>query len=265
MFFIFQISLISIFYYLSNVYSSFGGFVVSKYTLCRPLIGGFICGLILGDLEKGIEIGVAMQLAFMGAFAVGGAWTMDIGVVSYPVTAVAILSNLDVGTALAIGTPISILAANLIQLVRGFNTFCARLMKKGIDEVNYKKIFLAHVIYSQIFLFLMSFILSFVFIYYGAGAVSAFLALLPETILHALSQLAKVLPAVGMALLLKYNISNKVMFIFFIFGFMLFAYAGMSFIPIAIIALVIAFLFYRTDFSNNEPTQNTQAQEEEIL
>ena len=137
-------------------------------------------------------------------------------------------------------------------------------MKKGIDEVNYKKIFLAHVIYSQIFLFLMSFILSFVFIYYGVGAISAFLDMLPETILHALSQLAKVLPAVGMALLLKYNISNKVMFIFFIFGFMLFSYAGMTFIPIAIIGLVVAFFFYRTDSSNDHSISNFQEEEEAL-
>mgnify|MGYP000217072651 FL=1 len=67
-----------------------------------------------------------MQLAFMGSFAVGGAMTMDIGAVSFPVIAVAIISDLDVGAALAIATPISILAANLIQIVRGMNTIFAR-------------------------------------------------------------------------------------------------------------------------------------------
>lgn len=262
--FILKISLISLLYYLSNVYSSFGGFVLSKYTLCRPLIGGFLCGLILGDLQKGIEIGVAMQLAFMGSFAVGGAITMDIGAVSFPVTAVAILSNLDVGAALAIGTPISILAANLIQVVRAANTYFARIMRKGIEEGDEKKIILGHVLLPQLFLLTLSFAVSFVFIYFGASTVQSFINLLPNKILHALSQLASVLPAVGMALLLKYNINNKWMFIFFLLGFMLFSYAKMTFIPIAIIAVVIAYFYYRTDYSN-QPSDSMEESEDEVL
>ena len=265
--YILQISAISILYYLSNVYSSFGGFVISKYTLCRPLIGGFLCGLILGAVQKGIEIGVAMQLAFMGSFAVGGAMTMDIGAVSFPVIAVAIISDLDVGAALAIATPISILAANLIQIVRGMNTIFARIMRKGVEETNYKKILTGHFILPQLFLLVMSFIVSFVFIYFGASAVESFIDLLPERILHALSQLAKVLPAVGMALLLKYNITNNFMFVFFVFGFMLFAYAEMSFIPIAIIAMVIAYFYYRTDAIKKEVAEVVPDfdEEDEIL
>ncbi|WP_311376443.1 PTS mannose/fructose/sorbose/N-acetylgalactosamine transporter subunit IIC [Anaerococcus lactolyticus] len=263
--FILQISLISILYYLSNVYSSFGGFVISKYTLCRPLIGGFLCGIILGDLKKGIELGIAMQLAFMGTFAVGGAITMDIGAISYPVIAVAIISNLDVGAALAIATPISILAANLIQIVRGFNTICARKMRVAIEEVNYKNIIVSHYILPQLFLLVMSFTLSFVFIYFGAPALEAFVNMLPDKILNALGQFAKVLPAVGMALLLKYNINDRAMFLFFVFGFMLFSYAKMGFIPIAIIGLVVSFMYYKILEKNQFNDSKIDKDDEDII
>lgn len=43
--FVLQCVLISICYYLGHIYSSFGGFLVGNYTLCRPLVGGFICGV----------------------------------------------------------------------------------------------------------------------------------------------------------------------------------------------------------------------------
>lgn len=78
--FVIQCALVGILYYISNVYSSFGGFIVSKYMLQRPLIGGFLCGLIFGDLRTGLEIGVALQLAFMGVFA---GWSNQYGCGNY--------------------------------------------------------------------------------------------------------------------------------------------------------------------------------------
>ena len=38
-----------------------GGTSIGNYTLGRPLVGGLISGLILGDLTTGIMVGVALQ------------------------------------------------------------------------------------------------------------------------------------------------------------------------------------------------------------
>lgn len=255
--FVLQCGLISICYYLGHIYSSFGGFLVGNYTLCRPLIGGFICGLILGDIPKGLEIGVAMQLAYMGSFAVGGSIAMDVGAVSYPVTAVAIISNLDVGTALAIGAPVSILAANMINVYRGVNTAFTERFKKAVATCDRRKMTLYDIILPALFLFSCCFIMSFVFIYFGAPMIESLIAKIPAKVIYALGLLAKVLPAVGMGLLLKYNITNKSMFIFFFFGFMLFAYMKMSFIAIAIFAIVIAYMFYYIDTNKASQTLTT--------
>ncbi len=242
-----QVALISVLFYIASAYSSIGGFVISKYTLARPLIGGFLCGLILGDIQKGLEIGVAFQLAYMGTFAVGGAITMDIGTISYPVMAVAIISNLDVGAALAIATPISMLAANRIQVVRFANTIFSNIMKKGIDEYNFTKIKLGHIFLPQLFFFVLSFGLSFAFIVLGAPALQSLIDIMPDKLMQAFNTFSKVLPAVGMAMLLKYNISNKFMFLFFVLGFMMFSSMKMAFIPISIAGLVIAYLYYKAD------------------
>lgn len=262
--FVLQCALISICYYLGHIYSSFGGFLVGNYTLCRPLVGGFICGVILGDIPKGLEIGIAIQLAYMGSFAVGGSVAMDVGAVSYPVTAVAIISNLDVGTALAIGAPVSILAANMINVYRAVNTVFTERFKKAVDACDRKKMTFYDIICPALFLFTCCFIMSFVFIYFGAPVIETLVAQIPEKVIYALGLLAKVLPAVGMGLLLKYNITNKSMFIFFLFGFMLFAYMQMSFLAIAIFAVVIAYIFFYVD-SNKAKVNNITIDDGEDL
>lgn len=244
--FLLQCALVGILYYISNVYSSFGGFIVSKYMLQRPLVGGLLCGVIFGDIKTGLEIGVALQLAFMGVFAVGGAIAMDVGTIAYPAAAVAIINKMDAGAAIAMAGTLSVLASYVFQLVRGVNVYFCNQMKKGIKEVNYKKILFNFIVGPQIFLFLIEFMLGFVFVYYGAGAIDSLMTVLPEKLLYALSQFASVLPAVGMAMLLKYNITDKWQFAFFVFGFMLFSVMGLSFIAITIFAVVIAYMHFRT-------------------
>lgn len=34
-----------------------GGTVIGNYTLGRPLVGGLVCGIVLGDIQSGILIG----------------------------------------------------------------------------------------------------------------------------------------------------------------------------------------------------------------
>ena len=242
-----KVLLVALCYHLTNTFASFGGMVFGRYTCQRPLIGGLLMGLLFGDIQKGLELGIAFQLAYMGAFAVGGAVSFDVGVVSYPITALAIMNGLDTGTALALAAPVSVLTANLVHVMRAVNTACTSLVHKGIEEVDYRKIELGNVILPQLFLAAMNFAVVFVFMYLGSTAIEGFLAVVPENVLHALSLLGGTMPAVGMAMLLKFNITGSWMLIFFVLGFMMSSAMGMSFISIAIAAAAIAYLYYRTD------------------
>lgn len=38
-----------------------GGTVIGNYTLGRPLVGGLVCGIVLGDIQSGILIGTAIH------------------------------------------------------------------------------------------------------------------------------------------------------------------------------------------------------------
>ena len=59
-----QAALLGLFACLSSM-PGLGGTSIGNYTLGRPLVGGLISGLILGDIKLGIVCGVAMQLVYI--------------------------------------------------------------------------------------------------------------------------------------------------------------------------------------------------------
>ena len=143
--------------------------------------------------------------------------------------------------------------------MRAFNTVCTGIVRKGIEEVDYKKIELGNVILPQAFLAAMKFAVVFVLMYLGTGAVDSLLAVVPQNVLHALGLLGGVLPAVGMAMLLKFNIVGNWMFIFFVLGFMMVSSMSMGFIPIAIFAAALAFLYWKIDSRPEVSTASASA------
>lgn len=56
-----QAIILGIFASLSSM-PGMGGSSIGNYTLGRPLVGGLVCGLVLGNVQLGIACGVAMQL-----------------------------------------------------------------------------------------------------------------------------------------------------------------------------------------------------------
>lgn len=256
--------LVSILYYVSNAYSGFGGFYLSKYVLCRPLVGGFLCGLIYGDLQTGLGLGIILQLAFMGVFAVGGAGSMDIGAVSYPVIAVALAAHMDEGTAVAVATSLAALSSHVTNVARFSNVFFNKGFMRAIEKGNRTEWNLYYNVFPQIVFGLAKAIPCFLLVYYGAPLVDSLMNALPATLLYAFGKFAKIMPAVGMGMLLKYIVKDKWSFAFFVFGFALFSYLGLNFLNIAIFAVVIAYLYYRTSAMSAAPAEVKSDDEEEL-
>lgn len=81
-----QAVLLGLFACLSSM-PGMGGSSIGNYTLGRPLIGGFVCGLILGDMQTGILVGCAMQVIYIALVTPGGTVSADVRAVSYIVPA----------------------------------------------------------------------------------------------------------------------------------------------------------------------------------
>lgn len=258
--------LVSILYYVSNAYSGFGGFYISKYVLCRPLVGGFLCGLIFGDMQAGLSLGIILQLAYMGVFAVGGAGSMDVGAVAYPCIAIALAANLDEGTAVAMTAAVAALSSQVTNVARFSNVFFNKGFKQAVEQGNRTKWFLYYNVLPQVVFGLAKMIPCFLLVYFGAEAVEAIVAALPETLLYGLGKFSKIMPAIGMGMLLKYMVMDKFSFIFFVFGFALLSYMGLNYLNIAIFAIVIAYLYFRTSVMNDKKAEKTVTNDnEEVL
>ncbi len=85
-----QAILLAVFASLSSM-PGMGGSSIGNYTLGRPLIGGLISGLILGDVTTGIMVGVALQVVYIALVTPGGTVSADVRAISYIGVPLAIL------------------------------------------------------------------------------------------------------------------------------------------------------------------------------
>ena len=85
-------------------------FLVGTGLLDRPIVMCTLTGLVMGDVKSGIIIGAMMELAFIGAFSVGGAIPPEMisgGVLGAALT---LASGNSPEVALTIGIPVASLA-----------------------------------------------------------------------------------------------------------------------------------------------------------
>ena len=68
---VFQAALLGIFACLASL-PGMGGTTIGNYTLGRPLVGGLVVGIILGNVQLGIIVGAAIQLVYIALVTPGG-------------------------------------------------------------------------------------------------------------------------------------------------------------------------------------------------
>ena len=87
---IIQIILIAIFVYLGSIGSIVGN-TIGWYTLGRPLVAALIVGVILGDIQTAMVVGIPLQIMYMGNVTPGGAVAWDLSYATYIGVAAAIV------------------------------------------------------------------------------------------------------------------------------------------------------------------------------
>lgn len=238
-----------------------GGYPL-KYLFQRPFIGGLLVGIILGDVRQGVIIGCAMQLVYMGYFQVGGVGSMDMGIISFPCIAVAMTSGVETTAAIALATGLATIFTSVDYAVRALTAAAGTAMKQAAEKNDWKGFSWWYVGFPTVLYLVERGVTSFILIYFGSGAVEAVVNALPTSLLSALSTVASWLPAVGMAALLGYLVSERWSFAFFIFGWACYGYLGLSTTGVIFFAVVVALLYYRT---MNRPAAAISADEEDEI
>ncbi len=210
-------------------------FGVGYFTLYRPLIGGTIVGLILGDVHRGMAFGAALNAVHLGFISTGGTLPSDLVAAGYIGTALALISGLDVGPALAaFGVPLGVLGGCLWFVRMTFGSVLVRWADLRAERGDVRGVAAVNLWAGQVLLLLMYALPTFVIVYYGQWGLDRVLTLIPARFLSALSVVGGMLPAAGLGLLLR-SLGKARLFPYFILGFVSAAYLDL---PVLVIALL---------------------------
>lgn len=203
-----------------------------------PLVLCPIVGLILGDLTAGIVMGATLQLVFLGAMSIGGTLPADASLGSVIGTAFAITMGQSMETALTFAVPIAVLGSMLTllkYLINGmFNPYVQKLCEKG-DARGLERIHL----FISIVPDFPKILALFMALAFGTGFAQTIINAIPPVVQSGLEYASDLMPAVGIALLLKMMWSPK-MAVYFFLGVVLVSFFNVPLLAVACLGAVIA-------------------------
>lgn len=229
-----------------------GGAELIGFTMLnRPIVIGPLVGLFLGDLHTGVIVGASLEAVFMGVVNIGGASAAEPGIATAVGTAFAIMLGKGPEVALTLALPIGILG---LQIKTVLYIFIVGMFAKTFDrlaaEGKEKQIVLLHYGLWAVNWVLYS-IVAFLGILFGSDAVSALLDVIPDVVMNGLTVCGGLLPAVGMAMLMKMLWDKKIC-IFYFLGFVLAAYLDLPLIALAVLGVIIAVSVGMNDYRMNQ-------------
>lgn len=204
-----------------------------------PLFAATITGLLLGDLEIGLIIGATLQLMTLGVATYGGATVPDYLSGAIMGTAYAIISGQGAEYGIALAVPIGLLLTQLDILGRMANTFFQHMADRHAEKGNYKGVEFANI------LGMLPWILSraipvFLGLAFGEAVVNSVNAFIPDWFMAGLKAAGSILPAMGIAILMRY-LPLKKYYPYFIIGFVVLAYGVGMFSVLSVALLGFAF------------------------
>ncbi|UGA54055.1 PTS mannose/fructose/sorbose/N-acetylgalactosamine transporter subunit IIC [Vibrio sp. VB16] len=214
------------------------------YTITRPLVSGMLVGLVLGDLQTGIMVGVAVQAVYIAMVTPGGAMPADLNFVAFPAVALGVMSGQGIEVAVAIAATIGIAGTIVFNFMMLLNSYWNHQAELAVERGDDKGVYFHTAISPQITNFLLRFIPSFIAVYFGNQYIEGFMASLPEMMLDTMSVLGGILPAVGIAILLKQIIKETRMLIYFLVGFVGIVFLKLNMIGLVIVGSLFALVHY---------------------
>lgn len=271
-----QAAILGIFACLSSM-PGLGGTTFGNYTLGRPLVAGLIVGIILGDIKSGIIVGAAIQVIYIALVTPGGTVSADVRAISYIGIPLALVSIKGLGLdpssseatqlAAALGAAVGTLGTVLFYGTATVNLLWQHIGWRAIEKGEFKKLYSVDMILPWISHFLCSFIPTFIITISGEYMVDIIKNYLPMDgiAMKTLFTVGSLLPAVGIAILLKQVVTKASDLITFFFGFLLAASMGVNLIGAAIIGGFFAILYYNIRLVGIKNSSGNNDDEEEDI
>mgnify|MGYP000906420370 CR=1 FL=1 len=255
----FQIILIALFIYLGSIGSIVGN-TIGWYTLGRPLVASLIVGLILGDVQSAMGVGIPLQIMYMGNVTPGGAVAWDLSYATYVGTAAAVVfgKGMDAAGLIGLATVFAGIGGLVGQLMwnvsYALNLPLNRIAQKCAEDGDTKHMFVPNVVYGQTIGFLCRFIPALI-VLTGMTAASTqadFVNLIPGWLTIALSTFGGMMAALGMGIILSFLLKKKWYIVIFLAGFVGVTYLQLSTMAIAVMATIIAVIYFNVEIKGKE-------------
>lgn len=206
---------------------------------------GLFVGLVLGNPAIGMEVGATLSLMSLGVVGLGGASVPNYHITTFVTTIVAIQLNQPIATGMAIGLPVAMLSVYLDIVIKTIGTTLAakgqELIAEGEFERGLKLPLLTAVMNALQWALPIAIV-----IFAGQGVVETIVNIMPAWLYNGLNVAGKLLPVTGMAMLINYMPIDK-HWQYLILGFVLYSYVGLSILPIGLIGLVLAVIYYNKE------------------
>lgn len=246
---LFQAVLIGLGYYLANApWLAGNGAFLGLY---RPLVGGFLVGIILGDPVKGAEIGAVINLLYIGFISAGGSIPADPALAGWVGTALAIGAGADAKTAISIGGAVGLLGTVIFYTRMSVDAVFAHWADARAEAGDIRGVALMNWLPPQIFLLVISVIPATVAVYAGSQVVADWLSWLSSNAPWVLSgfQIAGgLLPALGIAMNMRFIFRGSTVPYFFV-GYILAVAGGigqqggsLTILSLGVLGVSLAFL-----------------------
>lgn len=235
-----QAALIAFGYYLANSPWLFG---LAFFTLYRPLVAGFFVGLILGDPAQGTLIGAAINVPYLGFISAGGNLPADAGFAGWVGTTVALAGHLDPTKAIPIAFALGLVGTIIFYARMSLDSVFAHWADARAEKADIGGVALMNWLPGQAFLFVASVVPVFLLSLNGPSYVQDILNRLPVWTVNGLIIAGGVLPALGIALNMRFIFRGSAIPYFFI-GFIVWTATkgSLSLVVIAALGLCLAYL-----------------------
>lgn len=211
--------------------------------LNRPLFAGFFAGLVMGDVATGLAIGATLQLMILGVSSFGGSSVPDFMSAALIGTALSVLAGEGAEFGISLAVPVGMLLIQLDVFARFLNTFIQNKADVYIESCELEKLERVHLL--GIFTWGLSRALPVaIVLFFGNEITQTLVAVMPAWLLSGMQLAGRLLPAVGIAILLKY-LPTKKYIPFLLIGFVLAAYLNVPMLGVAIIGVAFALLVFK--------------------
>ena len=207
------------------------------------VLTGIIAGLCVGDLQTGLQVGSTMLISSMGFYTYGGATIPDFITGTIFGTVVGAKTG-SVESGIVVASGIALLMSQMDILGRASTTVFQHLAEGALAKNSIAKMELYTILGTLPWILSRAIPVVLGMILIDNVVVLTNFANSVNWIANGLKVVGKILPAVGFALLLSY-MDLKKYWPFFIIGFVLYAYAGMGTIALALVGLAAASFFVK--------------------